>query len=425
MKVANYWRIAKSIVDVARSLRRWFSNLEMAVLEPYSRSLWLGQKRFVHAEIQIVVYYELSVCAQKPRVIGASKEACFLCDAFVRAHQRFRLSKAHRRLFDQWTVPDLKEYTSETRTRLQDCLKQVHEEINREKSHTRYSLTKRAYPHQSSINLLKAVLRSPSRSTIRSHVASSLRHGSPSVRLSSVASAGDVGSEPDSPTNDQDGAGLTKIKSSARADGPGESTGTTRESSARVLQSSRLPSIQQSHAEVNREEALSSDATLILGDLSPPSIVKAEDALKSCARQPQKKTCAVEAELDREPSYRGTRARKVPSDEPSHVRRRGCRGRREQGDPPPIIVETRGRYIRRQRKRQKRRKHRKHEYDSFAQAADRSSRRQRAWTKERRRRRRRRRQKYDSRTDCGYWLQDLWKGITSVFRFCGCAVWPF
>ena len=39
MKVANYWRIAKSIVNVARSLRRWFSNLEMAVLELYSRLL--------------------------------------------------------------------------------------------------------------------------------------------------------------------------------------------------------------------------------------------------------------------------------------------------------------------------------------------------------------------------------------------------
>ena len=111
----------------------------------------------------------------------------------------------------------------------------MHKEINRKKSYIRYSLIKRAYPYQSSINLLKAVLCSPSRFTIRSHITSSLRHGSPSVRLSSVTSARDIGSEPNSPINNQDGAGLIKIKSSAQADRPGESTGTTRESSARVL----------------------------------------------------------------------------------------------------------------------------------------------------------------------------------------------
>ncbi len=101
MKLANYNRICDSMAKRARALHDQFSSLELQVLEPYRASSWQGLKRFVHAEIQMVAYYEIAQVGPSPRVIGASKEVCFLCDSFIRAHGKYYLSRAHRQLYDK------------------------------------------------------------------------------------------------------------------------------------------------------------------------------------------------------------------------------------------------------------------------------------------------------------------------------------
>ena len=168
MKLANYTRTRYSLAEKARSLRERFISLELRVLEPYGTSLWQGRKRFVHAEIQILIHYMNAEVDLRPRVIGASKEACFLCDSFVRAHGDFYLSKAHRQLYDKWTIPDLKGYDTTDRERLQNTLEKVNEDVTHARATARDERIRRPYPLQSTVNLLRAVVREASMSTIRS-----------------------------------------------------------------------------------------------------------------------------------------------------------------------------------------------------------------------------------------------------------------
>jgi hypothetical protein len=114
----------------------------MAYLEPYqSVPTSIGFEEWaktchVHAEVQLAVHYDL-ISQQKqhlfltPRAIGISKWLCYLCYQFLRAHQRFFLSRTHGRLYDQWTVPDIVEYDDDLVRRYRGILKDVEEEVVR------------------------------------------------------------------------------------------------------------------------------------------------------------------------------------------------------------------------------------------------------------------------------------------------------
>jgi OTT_1508-like deaminase len=121
--------------------------------------------RHVHAEVQMVVFYETySVPAERwPRVMGAFKEACFLCHEFVAAHGRFAFLTAHRQIFHQWTIPDLKVYKPEALVRLRRSLAVVDQAVVRSLKECQASKPRggRA-PLRSSINLLKVILPNPS-----------------------------------------------------------------------------------------------------------------------------------------------------------------------------------------------------------------------------------------------------------------------
>ncbi|MCJ1462819.1 hypothetical protein MMC07_001422 [Pseudocyphellaria aurata] len=60
----------------------------------------------VHAEIQLLFFYELSPGRQRPRVICSSKSACYLCDLFFKLHGQFHSPRTHGRLYEKWTLPD-------------------------------------------------------------------------------------------------------------------------------------------------------------------------------------------------------------------------------------------------------------------------------------------------------------------------------
>ena len=59
----------------------------------------------VHAEIQILLFYEQNPDLLRPRLIGSSKSACYLCDLFIHQHQVFQVSRSHGRLYDRWVLP--------------------------------------------------------------------------------------------------------------------------------------------------------------------------------------------------------------------------------------------------------------------------------------------------------------------------------
>ena len=67
----------------------------------------------VHAEIQLVTFYGLNpeIVKITPRVLGVSKNACYLCDLSIFHHNHFFISKTHGRLYHQSNLPDLKEFS--------------------------------------------------------------------------------------------------------------------------------------------------------------------------------------------------------------------------------------------------------------------------------------------------------------------------
>ncbi len=111
---------------IERFKRRLGGNLAdiQAELQIKSRS----SKR-IHAEIQLLFYYEQQAqTSLRPRVICATKNACYLCNAFLTLHNRFYTPKTHGKLYPQWTLPTLSALSlSRTRLReLEDLYTQFH-----------------------------------------------------------------------------------------------------------------------------------------------------------------------------------------------------------------------------------------------------------------------------------------------------------
>lgn len=170
-KVSNYWRICCNLAQLSRcrEYRTLFVEPKLETLEPYERSLRTFRSRYVHAEIQLVVHYEIWPKECLPRIIGASKHACYLCYAFVRAHEQFHLLKSHGQIYNQWTIPDRRQYTLETLERFQKALtavnQEVLDEIMRAQKGPKWT---RAFPLQSLINLQVPSIPKGSDTTVKS-----------------------------------------------------------------------------------------------------------------------------------------------------------------------------------------------------------------------------------------------------------------
>lgn len=60
----------------------------------------------VHAEIQLLLFYEQQPHVPRPRIISSSKSACYLCDLFIHLHGEFCIPRTHGRLYDRWILPE-------------------------------------------------------------------------------------------------------------------------------------------------------------------------------------------------------------------------------------------------------------------------------------------------------------------------------
>jgi hypothetical protein len=61
----------------------------------------------VHAEMQLLFHYEFHAPrGLMPRVICATKSACYLCNLFFSLHGRFYIPSTHGRVYEKWTLPD-------------------------------------------------------------------------------------------------------------------------------------------------------------------------------------------------------------------------------------------------------------------------------------------------------------------------------
>ncbi|TVY28202.1 hypothetical protein LHYA1_G003353 [Lachnellula hyalina] len=59
----------------------------------------------IHAEIQLLFYCELEAFKLPPRAFCSTKDACFLCNAFIRMHGKIHTPGSHGRLYPGWRLP--------------------------------------------------------------------------------------------------------------------------------------------------------------------------------------------------------------------------------------------------------------------------------------------------------------------------------
>lgn len=108
-KVRRYLSICEELMNFARRrrTREMFQSIHLESCEGYRATYPLGSRLtcHVHAEVQLILFYEQNVKTPPPRAIGSSKSACFLCDLFISKHGKFRISHSHNRLYEQWTIP--------------------------------------------------------------------------------------------------------------------------------------------------------------------------------------------------------------------------------------------------------------------------------------------------------------------------------
>lgn len=70
----------------------------------------IQQEKRVHAEIQLLLYYEQHPEIDRhPRIICSSKHACFLCNLFINSHGRFHIPGSHGRIYPRWRIPRFQE----------------------------------------------------------------------------------------------------------------------------------------------------------------------------------------------------------------------------------------------------------------------------------------------------------------------------
>jgi len=72
----------------------------------------------VHAEIQILFFYEQRPHRIPPRAICASKSACYLCNLFLETHGKFVAPRTHGKIYDRWTLPPQSSLDPDTIQRL-------------------------------------------------------------------------------------------------------------------------------------------------------------------------------------------------------------------------------------------------------------------------------------------------------------------
>ena len=192
-KLGRYWGLCVYLAAASRKYWNIFQSMDLATIRPY-RSI-ISPISFkggsvechVHAEVQLLIYYDSNpdISILKPRVLGVSKAACYLCNLFSKKHADFFLSQTHGQLYDQWNIPDLASFDDAQRLKYRSILRSMDNElqITTKRERARHRSQKRKEPLGSRLNLATAFPISPLASdagTVRSEVDKAPQHSSPS-----------------------------------------------------------------------------------------------------------------------------------------------------------------------------------------------------------------------------------------------------
>lgn len=165
-KLGRYWGLCRDLADASRKYGRVFETIKLRPLVRYDVfNAPIPNKPgrmpcHVHAEIQLLIFYCLhpDSITPRPRILGVSKAACYLCDLFILNHRHFFVTKTHGRLYALWNVPDLAEYNQAQLSEIRRVLVAMDKEIEKAvaKNHTA-----RRWPTESYVHLPPLFLTSP------------------------------------------------------------------------------------------------------------------------------------------------------------------------------------------------------------------------------------------------------------------------
>ena len=143
----------------------WKGSLEQFCQEKLSCSLSIAEKRFfacmknlhpgVHAEVQLLMFYESHPDIRRPRVISSSKSACFLCNLLLLQHGQFYVGKTHGVLYRNWAMPAacLTRFSGRQLQRIHQIIKNVAFEIEKALFTAIQLKPKRSHPNESVADL--------------------------------------------------------------------------------------------------------------------------------------------------------------------------------------------------------------------------------------------------------------------------------
>jgi hypothetical protein len=114
---------ASPIENAKYHLKKRTELSETGLLRKYEE-LYLGRPH-IHAEIQLVKFYEENPSVNPPKFIGSSTKTCHLCSTFLELHGRFTVSKSCPTLYPRWTVPAIVCSSSAEVDHFQDVVKQM------------------------------------------------------------------------------------------------------------------------------------------------------------------------------------------------------------------------------------------------------------------------------------------------------------
>ena len=121
-KVGRYYTASQFLVSAARKMRKLFRRIDVEIVPleffPTDNDALVANNLShckIHAEIQLLLFYESHPEYPQPRVICSNKCACYLCDLFFRIHGRFHIPSTHGKLYPKWTLPDWTDIVPSTR----------------------------------------------------------------------------------------------------------------------------------------------------------------------------------------------------------------------------------------------------------------------------------------------------------------------
>jgi hypothetical protein len=105
-KLGRYYSICSELVCAARdTICRAFRNIQVEPFQIEVPASIEDTHYKVHAEIQLLFFYELHPERPRPRIICSSKSACYLCNLFFQLHSGFHVPRTHGRLYNKWILP--------------------------------------------------------------------------------------------------------------------------------------------------------------------------------------------------------------------------------------------------------------------------------------------------------------------------------